>query len=76
MSQKLRLFKHYILSKHVQRVRIVKGLPWLTHTIYVEEKQTGLLSYKQFKLQVLTCWMSTILFRKQRQKKTGTRPTL
>ena len=42
VNHKLRLFKDYILSKHVQSVRIVKGLPWLTHTIYVEEKQTGL----------------------------------
>ena len=42
VSHKLRLFKDYILSKHVQSVRIVKGLPWLTHTNYVEEKQTGL----------------------------------
>ena len=39
VSHKLRLFKHYILSKHVQSVRIVKGLPRLTHTIYVEDKQ-------------------------------------
>ena len=50
VSHKLRLFKHYILSKHVQSVKIVKGLPWLTHTIYVEEKQTGFHSYKQLEL--------------------------
>jgi hypothetical protein len=65
VSHKSRLFKYYILSKHVQNVRIVKVLPWLIHTIYVEVKQTGLLSYKQFKLQALTSWMSTILFRKK-----------
>ena len=75
VSHKLGLFKHYILSKHVQNVRIVKGLPWLIHTIYVEEKQTDLLGYKQFKPQALTSWIHTILFRKERQKM-ETRPTL
>ena len=38
------------------------------HTIYVEEKQAGFLSYRQFKLQAHTSWISTILFRKERQK--------
>ena len=75
VSHKLGSFKHYIHSKDVQNVRIVKGLPWLIHTIYVEEKQTGLVSYKQFKLQELTSWIHTILFRKERQKM-ATRPTL
>ena len=69
VSHKLRPFKHYILSEYIQNVRILKGLPWLIHTNYVEEKQTGLISDKQFKLQALTSWMSTILFRKERQKK-------
>ena len=68
MSHKLRPFKHYILSKRIQNVRILKGLPWLIHTNYVEEKQTGLLSDKQFKVQALTSWMSTILFRKRQKK--------
>ena len=68
--------KDYILSKHVQNVRIVKGLPWLIHTIHVEEKQTGLISYKQFKLQELTSWIHTIWLRKERQEENVTRPTL
>ena len=76
VSHKLGLFKHYILSKQVQNVRIVKGLPWLIHTIYVEEKQIDVLSYKQFKLQELTPWIHTILLRKERQEKKVTRPTL
>ena len=76
VNHKLGLFEHYILSKDVKNVRIVKGLLWLIHTIYVEEKQTGLLSYKQFKLQELTCWIHTILFRQERQEKKITRPTL
>ena len=76
VSHKLRPFKHYILSEHIQNVRILKGLPWLIHTNYVEEKQTGLLSYKQFKLHELTSWIHTILLRKGRQEKKVTRPTL
>ena len=31
-------------------------------------RQTGLLSYRQFKLQALTSWIHTILFRKEKQK--------
>ena len=65
VSHKLTLFEHYILSKHVKNVRIVKRLPWLIHTIYAEEKQTGLLSYKQFKLQAPTAWIHIRLFRKE-----------
>ena len=76
MSHKSGLFKHYILSKHVQNVRIVKGLPYFIHTIYVEEKQTGLLNYKQFKLEELTSWIHTIWLRKERQEENVTRPTL
>ena len=51
-------------------MRIVKGLQWLIHTIYVEEKQTGLLSYKQFNFKhLLPGYIQDCLEKKDQKKR-------